>query len=88
MAEIKRLTGKDGKVFLATKSAVITGNGTTKLTKGEFYVPLNILATSSGFPTGVTKGVVFVGDGVSAPKATETYINLTNVPQCDVQVQA
>ena len=40
MAEIKRLTGKDGKVFLATKSAVITGNGTTKLTKGEFYVKL------------------------------------------------
>lgn len=84
MAEIKRLTGKDGKVFLASKSAVVTGDGTTKLTKGNFYVPLNILASSSGFPTGVTKGVVFVGDGVSAPKATETYIALTNTPQCDV----
>lgn len=84
MAEIKRLTGKDGKVFLATKSAVVTGDGTTTLTKGDFYVPLNILASSSGFPAGVTKGVVFVGDGVSKPKATETYINLTNAPQCDV----
>lgn len=84
MAEIKRLTGKDGKVYLATKSAVVTGDGTTTLTKGNFYVPLNILATSSGFPAGVTKGVVFVGDGTSKPKATETYISLTNAPQCDV----
>ena len=84
MAEIKRLTGKDGKVFLATKSSVVTGDGTTTLTKGDFYVPLNILASSSGFPAGVTKGVVFVGDGTSKPKATETYINLTNAPQCDV----
>lgn len=84
MAEVKRLTGKDGKVYLATKSAVVTGNGTTTLIKGDFYIPLNILATSSGFPAGVTKGVVFVGDGVSKPKATETYINLTLAPQCDI----
>lgn len=84
MAEIKRLTGKDGKVLLATKSAVITGNGTTTLTKGNFYAPLNILATGSGFPAGVTKGVGFVGDGTSTPEATETYIELTNAPQCDI----
>ena len=84
MAEIKRLTGKDGKVFLATKSAVVTGDGSTALTKGSFYVPLNILSSGSGFPTGVTKGVAFVGDGTSKPKATETYISLTNAPQCDV----
>lgn len=84
MAEVKRLTGKDGKVFLASRGAVVTGNGTTTLTKGAFYVPLNILATNSGFPAGVTKGVVFVGDGVSKPKASETYINLSVAPQCDV----
>lgn len=84
MADIKRLTGKDGKVFLATKSAVTTGDGTTALTKGHFYIPLSILSSSSGFPSGVTKGVVFVGDGTSKPKATETYIELTNAPQCDV----
>lgn len=84
MAEIKRLTGKDGKVFLASKSAVVTGDGTTKLTKGHFYVALNMLSTGSGFPANVTKGIVFVGDGTSAPKATETYIDLTLAPQCDV----
>lgn len=84
MAEVKRLTGKDGKVFLATKSAVVTGDGTTALTKGSFYVPLTMLDTASGFPANAKKGVVFVGDGVSKPKATETYISLTNAPQCDV----
>lgn len=84
MAEIKRLTGKDGKVFLASKGAAVTGDGTTKLTKGHFYVPLTMLASSSGFPTNAQKGVVIVGDGTSAPKATETYIELTNTPQCDV----
>ena len=84
MAEVKRLTGKDGKVFLATKSAIIIGDGTTTLTKGNFYVPLNILASGSGFPAGVTKGVVFVAAGTETPKTTETYISLTNAPQCDV----
>ena len=84
MAEIKRLTGKDGKVFLASKGAVVTGDGTTTLTKGNFYVPLNILESGSGFPTGVTKGVVFVAAGTETPAATETYINLSLAPQCDV----
>lgn len=84
MTEIKRLQGKDGKVFLASKSAVVTGDGTTKLTKGHFFVALNMLSTSSGFPANVTKGIAFVGDGTSAPKATETYIDLTLAPQCDV----
>lgn len=84
MAEIKRLTGKDGKVFLATKGAEVTGDGTTKLTKGSFYIPTSILATSSGFQTGAKVGVVLVGDGTSAPKATEKYIPLTTAPQCDI----
>lgn len=83
MAEIKRLTGKDGKVFLADKSAVITGDGTTTLTKGHIYVALTTVV-SSGFPSGITIGIPFVGDGTSKPKATETYIDLTLTPQCDI----
>lgn len=81
---VKRLTGKDGKVFLATKGAEATGDGTTKLTKGSFYIPTVILATGSGFPANAKVGVVLVGDGTSAPKATEKYIPLTNAPQCDI----
>lgn len=85
MATTKRLTGRDGKVYQAAKSATITGNGTTTLTKGTFYVPLTIAPTSSGFPANAQVGVPLVGDGVSAPAATETYISLTLNSQCDVK---
>ena len=84
MAKTKRLTGRDGKVYQAVKSAEITGNGTTKLTKGEFYIPTVIASTSSGFPANAQVGVVLVGDGTSAPVATEKYISLTLNSQCDV----
>lgn len=83
MAEIKRLTGKDGKVFLASKGTVTTGDGTTALTKGGFYVAVEI-GTTSGFPANSQKGVVFVGDGVSKPTTGDKYIELTNTPQCDI----
>lgn len=83
MAEKKRLTGRDGKVYQAQKGAVITGNGTTTLTKGNFYVPLTI-AETSGFPAGVIKGVPFVAAGTEVPKSTETYIALTLISQCDI----
>lgn len=84
MTEKKRLTGRDGKVYQAAKSATITGNGTTKLTKGSIYVPLTIASTSSGFPANAAVGVPLVGDGTSAPAATETYIELTLTSQCDI----
>lgn len=84
MAEKKRLIGRDGKVYQASKSAVITGNGTTALTKGHYYLPLTLLDSSSGFPAGAQKGVVIIGDGTSKPKATETYKELTLTSQCDI----
>lgn len=84
MAKTKRLTGRDGKVYQAAKSATITGDGATTLTKGTIYVPLTIASSSSGFPAGAQKGVPLVGDGTSAPAATETYISLTLNSQCDV----
>lgn len=84
MAERKRLIGKDGKVYRGVKGTEVTGNGTTVLTKGVFYVPTVIAAADSGFPTGVKVGRVFVGDGVSAPTANDKYIELTLISQCDV----
>ena len=84
MAKTKRLTGRDGKVYQAAKSAVITGNGTTKLTKGTFYVPITIAATSSGFPTNAQIGVPFVAAGTETPTANDTYISLTLNSQCDI----
>ena len=80
----KRLTGRDGKVYLATKGETITGNGTTKLTKGSFYVPVQIASTSSGFQANAVVGRVLVGDGTSAPTASEKYFELTLTAQCDI----
>lgn len=84
MATTKRLTGRDGKVYLAELSALITGNGTTKLTKGAFYVPAEIAATSSGLPANCQVGVPFVGDGTSQPTTNDKYYSLTLTAQCDI----
>lgn len=84
MGERKRLIGKDGKVYRGVKGTEITGNGETTLTKGTFYVPTVIVETGSGFPAGVKKGRVFVGDGTSVPSENDKYIELTLIPQCDV----
>lgn len=84
MAKTKRLTGRDGKVYLATLSALITGNGTTKLTKGEFYVPSVIADTSSGLPANCQVGVPFVGDGTSQPTTNDKYYSITLTAQCDI----
>lgn len=83
MAERKRLIGKDGKVYQAQKGAVVTGNGTTALTKGTFYIPV-VIGANSGFPEGVQVGYPFVGDGTSIPTANDQYIALTLTSQCDI----
>ena len=85
MAGRKRLTGRNGKVYQATKGEIITGNGETVLTKGKFYIPLTIAATGSGFPENTQVGIVLVGDGTFAPTETETYIELTLTSQCDIR---
>lgn len=83
MAERKRLIGKDGKVYQAQKGAVVTGNGTTVLTKGTFYIPV-VIGANSGFPDGVQVGYPFVGDGASKPTENDQYIALTLTSQCDI----
>lgn len=83
MTEKKRLIGRDGKVYQAQKGAVITGNGTTVLTKGEFYIPVAIGSTT-GFPNGVQVGYPFVGDGASIPTSGDKYLALTLKSQCDI----
>lgn len=84
MSEKKRLVGKDGKVYRGVKGTEITGDGTVKLEKGKFYVATAIAETGSGFPAGVVKGRIFVGNGTSAPAESEKYFELTLVSQCDV----
>lgn len=84
MAKTKRLTGRDGKVYLATLSSLITGDGKTTLTKGTFYVPAVIDATDSGLPTNCQVGIPFVGDGVSVPTSDDKYYSITLTAQCDI----
>ena len=84
MSERKRLVGKDGKVYRGVKGTEITGNGTTTLEKGKFYVATAIAETGSGFPQGVKVGRVFVGNGTSAPTENDRYFELTLISQCDV----
>ena len=84
MSERKRLVGKDGKVYRGVKGTEITGNGTTTLEKGKFYVATAIAETGSGFPQGVVKGRIFVGNGTSAPTENDKYFELTLISQCDV----
>lgn len=84
MSEIKRLTGKDGKVFKATKGEEVTGDGATALAKGKFYIPTKVAATSSGFPTGTKEDRIIVGDGTSKPASTEKYRELTLTAKCDI----
>lgn len=84
MAKTKRLTGRDGKVYLATLSSLITGDGTTTLTKGTFYVPAVIDATDSGLPANCQVGIPFVGDGVSVPTSDDKYYSITLTAQCDI----
>lgn len=83
MAKTKRLTGRNGKLYFATKSAVVTGNGTTKLTKGGLYVPVEIASSSSGLPANSQVGIPFFGDGNSQPTSGDKYISLTLASQCD-----
>lgn len=83
MSKRKRLIGKDGKVYQAQKGAVVTGNGTTALTKGTFYIPV-VIGANSGFPDGVRVGYPFVGDGTSIPTENDQYIALTLTSQCDI----
>lgn len=84
MSEKKRLIGKDGKVYKATKGQVITGNGATVLTKGKFYVPVQISESNTGFQEGATVGYVLVGDGTSTPETGDKYIELTLTAKCDI----
>ena len=49
--QTKRLIGRDGEVYAATKGLLVEGNGSTALTDG-YYIVAAIASTSSARPTG------------------------------------
>ena len=81
--ETKRVVGKDGEVYAATKGTLIEGNGSTALTDG-YYIVAAIASTSSALPTGLQAGYVFKGSAEITPAEGDNVIPLTLTKKCDV----
>ena len=81
--ETKRLVGKDGEVYAATKGTLIEGNGSTALTDG-YYIVAAIAASSSALPTGLQAGYVFKGSAEITPAEGDNVIPLTLTRKCDI----
>ena len=81
--ETKRLVGKDGEVYAATKGTLVEGNGSTALTDG-YYIVAAVASTSSALPTGLQAGYVFKGSAEITPAEGDNVIPLTLTRKCDI----
>ena len=81
--ETKRLVGKDGEVYAATKGMLVEGNGSTALTDG-YYIVAAVAATSSALPAGLQAGYVFKGSAEITPAEGDNVIPLTLTRKCDI----
>lgn len=82
--QTKRLVGKDGEVYAATKGALVEGNGSTALTDG-YYIVAAVASTSSALPAGLKAGYVFKGSAEITPAEGDNVIPLTLTRKCDVR---
>lgn len=81
--ETKRLVGKDGEVYAATKGTLVEGNGSTALTDG-YYIVAAVASTSSALPAGLQAGYVFKGSAEITPAEGDNVIPLTLTRKCDI----
>ena len=81
--QTKRLVGKDGEVYAATKGTLIEGNGSTALTDG-YYIVAAVASTSSALPAGLQAGYVFKGSAEITPAEGDNVIPLTLARKCDI----
>ena len=81
--QTKRLVGKDGEVYAATKGTLVEGNGSTALTDG-YYIVAAVAATSSALPAGLQAGYVFKGSAEITPAEGDNVIPLTLTRKCDI----
>ena len=81
--QTKRLVGKDGEVYAATKGTLIEGNGSTALTDG-YYIVAAVASTSSALPAGLKAGYVFKGSAEITPAEGDNVIPLTLARKCDI----
>ena len=81
--QTKRLVGKDGEVYAATKGTLIEGNGSTALTDG-YYIVAAVASASSALPAGLQAGYVFKGSPEITPAEGDNVIPLTLTRKCDI----
>ena len=81
--QTKRLVGKDGEVYAATKGTLVEGNGSTALTDG-YYIVAAVASTSSALPAGLQAGYVFKGSAEITPAEGDNVIPLTLARKCDI----
>ena len=81
--QTKRLVGKDGEVYAATKGTLIEGNGSTALTDG-YYIVAAVASASSALPSGLQAGYVFKGSAEITPAEGDNVIPLTLTRKCDI----
>ena len=81
--QTKRLVGKDGEVYAATKGTLVEGNGSTALTDG-YYIVAAVASTSSALPSGLQAGYVFKGSAEITPAEGDNVIPLTLTRKCDI----
>lgn len=81
--ETKRLVGKDGEVYAATKGLLVEGNGSTALTDG-YYIVAAVASASSALPAGLKPGYVFKGSAEITPAEGDNVIPLTLTKKCDI----
>ena len=81
--QTKRLVGKDGEVYAATKGTLVEGNGSTALTD-SYYIVAAVAATSSALPAGLQAGYVFKGSAEITPAEGDNVIPLTLTRKCDI----
>ena len=81
--ETKRLVGKDGEVYAATKGLLVEGDGATPLTEG-YYIVAAVASTSSTLPNGLKPGYVFKGSAEITPAEGDNVVPLTLTKKCDI----
>ena len=81
--QTKRLVGKDGEVYAATKGELVEGNGSTPLADG-YYIVADIAASGSALPAGLQPGYVFKGSKTITPAEGDKVIPLNLTKKCDI----
>lgn len=81
--QTKRLVGKDGEVYAATKGELVEGNGTTPLSD-SYYIVTEIAASSSALPAGLQPGYVFKGSATIIPAEGDKVVPLILTKKCDI----